>query len=92
MMNKEEIIRNMTLSNVLHVYSGKPGCACGCRGSHRYSSKSGYDTQGGQIGDGQVTKVMNVLKAHEAECVLEDEGSIVFYDAGSRWYIAYLVD
>lgn len=25
--------------DVLSVYSGKPGCACGCRGKYSYASK-----------------------------------------------------
>ena len=36
-----------TLANVEKVYSGKPGCMCGCRGKYSYAQgcEEGYDDQ-----------------------------------------------
>jgi hypothetical protein len=35
MINLDEL----SVDKVAHVYSGKLGCACGCRGKHTYASK-----------------------------------------------------
>jgi hypothetical protein len=62
----------MTVAEVQSVYSGKPGCACGCRGNHRYNSQHvasasknrGYAVTPEEVNDRQVKKVLEILKAN----------------------------
>src|SRR5208282_2130545 len=62
----------MTAAEVSSVYSGKPGCCCGCKGNHRYNSQHvvsasknrGYAVTGSDINDRQVAKVLDVIQAN----------------------------
>lgn len=50
-------------TEVKSVYSGRPGCCCGCRGNHRYASKHrkaasksrGYKVKNDEISDRSVS-------------------------------------
>jgi hypothetical protein len=65
-----KIIESLTIADVLQAYSGKPGCACGCRGNYRItesSRKEADDSRGYPHGDGdvnlrQVSKVLNQVR------------------------------
>ncbi len=59
---------------VAKVYSGKPGCTCGCRG--KYSTSKA-----------QITRVLNIMSQHEKNVGLEDD--FKFLDLGDKWLIAY---
>lgn len=56
--------------HVQAVYSGKPGCACGCRGKHSYPSSMkglgvqirGYAIGEEEISDRSVTTILNKVK------------------------------
>jgi len=81
---------------VLKVYSGRPGCCCGCRGKYTYRKETaaigaeerGYSMDAGEVNEGVVTKVLNVIN-NDPRSV--DEGGHVFLDTGARWYIAYRI-
>lgn len=83
-------------TRVLKVYSGKPGCCCGCRGIYRYtrasrelgSKERGYPVNDKEVNDGLVTKTINFLNFDE-RTVYED--GHFFLDTGTHWYIVYLV-
>ena len=63
-------IASLTTDDVQSVYSGKPGCCCGCNGKHRYNSKHvlsgsknrGYEVTADEVNDKQVKKVLNIVK------------------------------
>ena len=63
-------ILTVTKADVRSVYSGRPGCCCGCRGDHRYNSQHvkeaskhrGYRIEPTEVNDAQVTRVLNRLK------------------------------
>ena len=40
MSDKVKITSLKPISEVVRVYSGRPGCACGCRGKYYPSSKN----------------------------------------------------
>lgn len=69
-------------AGVSAVYSGRPGCACGCRGTH--SSKPG-----------QITRVTNILRRAIADNTTEGPGDItigpgfVSLDTDRRTFVAY---
>lgn len=81
--------------NVLSVYSGRPGCCCGCLGKHAYrkdpklralaGQKRGHEIGDDEVNEEQVTRVLNILKANPER--VRDEGDHFFLDTGSRWYI-----
>ena len=48
----------ITLENVQSVYSGKPGCACGCLGKHTYPQSArgrGKEIRGYDIGEDEIS-------------------------------------
>jgi len=65
-MSKEiKVTTQLDYSQVVRVYSGRPGCMCGCRGSYRYPKgtdvaemdrRRGYANT--TINDAQVKKVL----------------------------------
>ena len=97
-----ENILNVTTDQVMSVYSGKLGCACGCRGKHSYNSKHvaaagtyrGYEVKPNEINDRQVTRVLNTLKANAADVEVTApkqgfSGHYAFY-TDNRMYIVYM--
>lgn len=59
-------------SKVLSVYSGRQGCACGCRGKHTYASahrafsgkNRGYAVADTEVNDRTVKLIINKVQAH----------------------------
>jgi hypothetical protein len=71
----------LTCDQVTKVYSGRVGCACGCRGTYRYSSKHvasedrGYPVEANEVNDRQVRKVVEFMKTTEFEVMTDGEPS-----------------
>ena len=68
-----------TLANVKTVYSGKPGCMCGCRGKYTTPAQSARSVK--LI----FNRVMNNPK-HKVE------DGIAFVDTGTRNLVVYFVE
>lgn len=87
------------LGSVVSVYSGKPGCCCGCRGKHTYASahrelggnRRGYAVDDDEVDDAVVSRHLNTINAAIDRGEAEDGGSHVSYETGNRLYIAYLL-
>ncbi len=81
---------------VLSVYSGKPGCCCGCQGKYYYredlkdegTKSRGYAVSDDECNDKMVHRIIN--KLNKTGAIKEDNH--YFLDTGTRWYIAYLRD
>lgn len=74
-------VSTIDYARIDRVYSGKPGCMCGCRGT--YSSNKG-----------QITRVINKMKAIDTPKLLQD-GYIVYIPTNSghqdsHVYVIYL--
>ena len=91
------------IDNVASVYSGKPGCMCGCKGTYKYASKwreassknRGYKVNDKEINDSSVKLIvnkMNTLLETEAYEEAERTDQYLFIDTGSRYYAAYFAD
>ena len=91
------------IDNVASVYSGKPGCMCGCKGTYKYASKwreassedRGYKVNDEEINDSSVKLIvnkMNTLLETEAYEEAERTDQYLFIDTGSRYYAAYFAD
>lgn len=85
-------------TTAISVYSGRPGCACGCRGKHTYASavaeemskKRGYPVK---VSDNTVHLIvgkMNDLIAQGAK--LDTNGDYAAVQTETRLYIAYFKD
>ena len=73
--------KEITRDKVKRVYSGTPGCCCGCRG--KYTEVEGA-SQGAK---GAVTTILNIMNMN-LDAVVEEDNHL-FLDMGHRWYIAY---
>lgn len=66
----KKMLYSLSLKNVQAVYSGKVGCACGCRGNYRYNSSMvkqasedrGYAVNPDEVNDRQIRKVIRTLQ------------------------------
>ena len=69
-----------SLSNVLRVYSGKPGCMCGCKGKYSEAGES----------DRSVKIIYNKVMKDPAH-VIEGSGSFVYayVDTPTRTLVVY---
>lgn len=84
---------------VISVYSGRPGCACGCRGKHTYatrvaeemSKRRGYPVN---TSDNTVYLIVGKMNALLAEGLgrTDEDGHFVSVETETRLYIAYYKD
>lgn len=90
-------INTVTTDDILRVYSGRPGCGCGCRGKYRYNPKHKDEAteDAGSTGvtkadfnSVQVAKVLGLMKQHADELQWHD-ASIVAWETETRYYWTY---
>ncbi len=74
----EQLLKKLDVVNVERVYSGKPGCMCGCNGKYSYSSthvEKREDWQG-KVSDKAVAiavnKLQNYIQSHTEEQLQAD--------------------
>jgi hypothetical protein len=90
-----EKINALEDKDIMMVYSGKPGCACGCRGSYRVhplhlavaDKDSGYAHDASDVNLTQVKKVLRILKTHVTD--VQDFGTGYSVELDGRCYAAY---
>ena len=77
-----------TLANVEKVYSGKPGCMCGCRGKYSYAQgcEEGYDDQ---VNERSVKILFNKVMNNPAHKV---EDNCAFVETDTRNLVVYFKD
>lgn len=71
----------MAHGTVSQVYSGRHGCACGCRGTHTSSERSIKTV---------TRKMIDAVKSGDATLIGVEPGIWVAVDTATRSYIAYL--
>ena len=77
-----------TLANVQKVYSGKPGCMCGCRGKYSYAAgctESQYDV----VNERSVKILFNKVMNHPERTL---EPGYAYVDTGTRNLVVYFKD
>lgn len=86
---------------ILSVYSGRPGCMCGCRGKYFYSKATrekaseaqGYDVKDKEINQAQITRVMNLLIKENVQFEHHDDPNFCYVQVSpQRCYCVYLTD
>ena len=94
----------IAVDRAVSVYSGRPGCACGCRGKHIYASaqvaaqskRRGYEIRPEEVSDRSVAlmvkKVNRLLAEGYGEPLISLEGDTPFVsvETETRLYIIYL--
>lgn len=91
----DEQIQALTDEDILSVYSGRPGCACGCRGIHRYnpaypaegSKNRGYKVEPDEMNIGHVRKVLKIIKDNAPD--VERGSNNLAIETGGKHYIVY---
>lgn len=71
----------LTHGTVSAVYSGRHGCACGCRGTHTSSERSIRTV---------TRKMIDAVKSGDATEIMVEPRVFVSVDTATRTYIAYL--
>lgn len=91
-------IQNVTVEQVMSVYSGRAGkCCCGCAGKHSYSSANrnagtkhrGYEVTDDEVSDRSIALTLNKMKKNAAQ--VEDSCDMFSVELGSRLHIVYLL-
>jgi hypothetical protein len=89
-------INTVTTHDILQVYSGRPGCGCGCRGKYRYNPANLEEAKanaGARILEksdfnaAQVKKTLDLMKQHPNE--LKWDTTVVAWETKTRYYWAY---
>ncbi len=90
-------LKDLTIDKVMSVYSGLPGCACGCRGKHRYASAHvkiagkhrGYAVQSDEVSDRSVAIIFNRVKKHADQLEYPNCEDFFSVTLGNRSLIVY---
>lgn len=106
-MTTTKTIQGLTTDDVMQVYSGRPGCACGCKGEYRYNPSTmtiakivadrGYEIEDDRTGRSfnlrQVKRALNLLQAAERIGTQIEGGDGFFFwdDTPNRTYTVYLM-
>jgi hypothetical protein len=85
------------IEDISSVYSGRPGCCCGCRGKHTYASahrkwaseNRGYPVTADEVSDRTVKMIVGKIEKAPSDDVIIDGSSNVSVEVGNRVYIAY---
>jgi len=62
----EEIVQSLTVADIRQAYSGRPGCACGCRGKYSCTPDSPEAKGGDKVNARTVTMVLRKVQAAAA--------------------------
>jgi hypothetical protein len=92
-------MESIDLNKVMRVYSGKPGCMCGCNGTYRYMSDCiemggkdrGYPVDLEEVNETQVRKVVKIIseQLHAGNKSLVVDPEYVYAQVGGRVYCVY---
>jgi hypothetical protein len=93
-------ISEVTPEEVMKVYSGKPGCGCGCRGNYRVNpalleqanKERGYAYEGAEISMTQVKRVLNIVQSRADEVQENETDTLYIYavEDDTRFYWVYV--
>ena len=91
-ISRKNIFKSLTTADVSFVYSGRPGCACGCRGKYWFSSafKKVAEQRFRTVSDTMVRHVIRVFQNADAKDI-QDYGDFFALDVSEkRTYTLYL--
>lgn len=77
-------LNKVPVDKIQSVYSGRPGCCCGCRGKHTDATPTTMRT---------INLITNKVKrAQEAGAELEWYGHHVALMSDTRWWVVYFTE
>ena len=90
----------LTLDEIQSVYSGKHGCACGCKGKHSYRSIvrshgdliRGYALDDEDVNDRIVARHLSTINAAIERGEATNGDGYVAFETETRTFVAYLID
>jgi hypothetical protein len=89
-------LEDLTLDMIVSAYSGRKGCACGCRGKWRYTSAHqaegaqarGYPIDGGEVSNrGAALVLSNARKAAASIVEYSERSGTLSVETSERLYI-----
>ena len=84
--------KDLKIEDVHSVYSGRPGCMCGCKGNHWHAegqATNDYDRENPR----QVARVFNFFKKNPALVEFNDDYRTFFWiTTETREFVVYLED
>lgn len=96
---EKPLSKPIQIEDVVSVYSGRPGCCCGCRGKHTYRSSTreegtklrGYKVWDKEVSDRTVARIVNKVNKDPATVGEYWNKKLSHYqlDLVNRWYIVY---
>lgn len=80
----------MVLENVKKVYTGRPGCMCGCLGKYSYpeTNRKESDERGGTVSERSVKILFNKIINHP-KVEFADDGQYAVLETDSRQLVVY---
>jgi hypothetical protein len=72
------------VDKVVSAYRGKPGCCCGCLGTHWYPTRESKlaAERCGKVNDQKVAEIVAIVNQAIEAGAAEDLGSCVSFDSG----------
>lgn len=93
-------VGELKVEDVAVVYSGRPGCGCGCRGKYwvnpawlaQATKRRGYEYAPEEISLQQVRRVLGIIqrRASEVEVVEDAKQTIYYIEDGTRFYWVFV--
>lgn len=92
-------INTLTINDIRQIYSGKPGCCCGCLGTHSYNEihlKESSERRGYEISSAtakiatnrSLNRMLNLFKKNSDKIVVDITSNISF-ETNTRLYVIY---
>jgi hypothetical protein len=91
-------INNLTINDIAQIYSGKPGCCCGCLGTHSYNEihlKESSESHGYEISSAtakiatnrSLNRMLNLFKKNSDKIEFLD--TCISFETDTRLYVIY---
>lgn len=80
---------NITLANVKKVYSGRPGCMCGCNGKWTYSTTAEADCGYEPARSDRSVKIMFNKVMNDPARIVDEDAGCVYVETESRMRAIY---
>jgi hypothetical protein len=98
-------IHMIDIDKVLNVYSGKPGCMCGCKGKYTFrkatqqlgTENRGYEVTDEECDDAKVQRLINKVtrmlddSTGDYEVEIDEDGS-VYVETPTRIYYVRMIE
>jgi len=102
LVEKRAHAKRIDVNAVGRVYSGRPGCMCGCKGTYKVAPRYldwankdrgyPYTDEDGDISMRSVTRIVNKMNQYPELLEWADDGQYAFLELETRVYCAYFAN